>query len=315
MKAFLLGLGIVSIFLFAIPDPTFAAGLVPEVCEDGSACSACHLIELANNVIKWLIGVLTIIFAVVVVVAGFKLVTSGGNTSARDSAKEMVTNALIGFILVLAAWLIIDTIMKGLLPDGMVNGKLWYQSISCEDFTQTDPNLDGEYAVVEMEAFREGGDSNVESSGLPASPSSNCPVPPASSMVVIPTKYTGGRSIRIRPDILANFEKMYAEAKADGVTLTIRSGWRDEQMQLDAYRTYKGVSAVAIPCSLSNNKGGSNHNSGTAIDVVLNSCRKTTPNCRDPIFLWLKEKGGKYGFRNTFTSGYLDNVHWSPSGR
>lgn len=88
----------------------------------GGDCNFCHFVEMINRIILWLVGVLFVIFAVLMVVAGFKLVTSGGNQAALDSAKSMLTNAIIGMIIVFAAWFIVDSIMKALLPKQNING-------------------------------------------------------------------------------------------------------------------------------------------------------------------------------------------------
>ena len=157
----------ITALLFALilltPSATFAQGLVP--CEDGTACNACDLITLANSVITWLIGVLTVVFAVLVMVAGLKLVTSGGNPSAKTEAKGMMTNAFIGFVLVLAAWVIIDTLMRTLLPSGTVNGVLWYQSIDCSAWGQSDPTIE-QYAIDVFEMDFGSADVNVTSPGV-----------------------------------------------------------------------------------------------------------------------------------------------------
>lgn len=110
-------LAILSLMLvFLFPDVTSAAsGLVP--C-DGLDCNFCHVVDLGNNVIKWLIGVLMLVFAIMAVSAGFGLVTSGGNTAAKETAKSKFTNAIIGLVIVLAAWLIVDTVMRALLNGG-----------------------------------------------------------------------------------------------------------------------------------------------------------------------------------------------------
>jgi len=91
-------------------------GLVP--C-DGTECNQCHLVRLADNVIGWLIMFLTVVAVIALVIAGFKLVTSGGNPSALQAAKETLINILIGFILVLAAWLIVDTLLKAATGQGL----------------------------------------------------------------------------------------------------------------------------------------------------------------------------------------------------
>ncbi|MEX0918261.1 MAG: pilin [Candidatus Paceibacterota bacterium] len=81
-------------------------GLVP-AC--GANCNWCDFITLINNVVRWLIIFLSVIAVIVLVIAGFKMVTSGGDVSAWTSAKSMFTNVILGIIIVLAAWLIVDT--------------------------------------------------------------------------------------------------------------------------------------------------------------------------------------------------------------
>ena len=99
----------------------------------GVTCSACDLVSLANTISDWLIGFLATVFAVVIVVAGIRLATSGGNESAKSAAKSMLTNALIGFLIVLGAWLLIDTVLRALVGDsGQVSGRPWGQ-IECWD--------------------------------------------------------------------------------------------------------------------------------------------------------------------------------------
>ncbi len=107
----------------------------------GTDCSACNVVNLANGVIKWLIGFLFLIFAVIMTFAGFGLVTSGGNHHALDEAKSRFVNAVIGLLLVLSAWLIVDTIMRGLVGDaghegqipkgGSVSGWLVWSEVQC----------------------------------------------------------------------------------------------------------------------------------------------------------------------------------------
>lgn len=88
-------------------------GIIP--C-DGPDCSACHVVQLGNNLIVVLVQLLTLVAIIMIVIAGFRLVMSGGNSEAWESAKKSFTNIIIGIILVLSAWLIVDTIMKALVP-------------------------------------------------------------------------------------------------------------------------------------------------------------------------------------------------------
>ncbi len=109
------------------PVSVSAAGLVPCGGPSEPSCGTCEVIAMGNTLITSLIGVLFVVFAIIVVYAGMGLVTSGGNPAAKTAAKSKLTNALIGFIIVLAAWLLVDTIMRGLLTggDGKIDGTLW----------------------------------------------------------------------------------------------------------------------------------------------------------------------------------------------
>lgn len=117
------------IFLIA-PEGADAAGFL--TC-DGVDCSFCNVVDMGNLIIKWLIGVLFVIAALLLAVAGIKLVISAGNPGAHRDAKKMFTNVLIGFIIVLAAWLIVDTLMRGLLngENGTIVGWGPWQEVQC----------------------------------------------------------------------------------------------------------------------------------------------------------------------------------------
>lgn len=91
-----------------------SAQLVP--CS-GVNCGTCELIILANNVFDWLVGVLTIVFALIVVVSGIQMVTSTGSQAAMQSAKSRVYNAMIGFVIVLGSWVLVNLLMNS-LADG-----------------------------------------------------------------------------------------------------------------------------------------------------------------------------------------------------
>ena len=116
------------------PDLVSAQGLPPLVPCDGIDCNACHFVEMGNTILVWLIGVMFVVFAAILAVAGWGLVTSGGNQTALSDAKSKFTNALIGLFIVLAAWLLVDTIMRGLLAtgDGTISGYGPWSEIKCE---------------------------------------------------------------------------------------------------------------------------------------------------------------------------------------
>lgn len=129
------GLIIAGLFLFS-PQSTAAAGLIPCDGGPGDPCQACQLVELADNVVDWLVVTLSVVAAIMIIYAGFVLVTSGGNTSAKEKAKSLITNLIVGFLIVLGGWLLVDTGMKML-----VGGKLYgvWNKIECVYQPKSEP--------------------------------------------------------------------------------------------------------------------------------------------------------------------------------
>ena len=83
----------------------------------GPDCNFCTAVDMVDNIVDLLFAFLSIAAVLVIVFAGFKLVVSAGNPSAMSAAKSMITNVVVGFIIVLSAWLIVDTVMKALISD------------------------------------------------------------------------------------------------------------------------------------------------------------------------------------------------------
>jgi hypothetical protein len=118
----------------ATPEPAadegVASGLVTCGATGQQACQACDIVGLVNSVVAWLVLILGTIAAIIIVIAGAKLVLAGGNQHAMQDAKSMITNMIIGYVIVLAGWLLIDTGLKALLNDN--NYGVWNQ-IQCVD--------------------------------------------------------------------------------------------------------------------------------------------------------------------------------------
>jgi putative copper export protein len=92
------------------------------VCEGtGDAAGPCtyaHLILLVKNLITAMVILSTFIATGAFAYAGILLMGSGGNEGAKDKAKKMLWKVLIGYLWILAAWLIVYTISSVLLKDG-----------------------------------------------------------------------------------------------------------------------------------------------------------------------------------------------------
>ncbi len=111
-----------SIVLLSVtltPSLALAANLVPCGGTGQNACGFWDLLVLANNVIKFTLEYIAIPLAICLFTyAGWLFMTSGENPSNRSKAKTILIDTVVGFIIALAAYLIVKTILSGLGYNG-----------------------------------------------------------------------------------------------------------------------------------------------------------------------------------------------------
>lgn len=56
------------------------------------------------NLINWTLGILALIAVVLFLVGGFKVLTSAGNEEKAEGGKKVIISAIIGLLIVMAAW-------------------------------------------------------------------------------------------------------------------------------------------------------------------------------------------------------------------
>jgi|GEM_PF-2417581 len=84
-------------------------GLVP--CTN--SCDFYDIMTLINNIVNFTITALVIpVAAIMFAYAGFELLTSGGETSKREKAKNIFLNVSIGLIIAVAAFIIVQTVLS-----------------------------------------------------------------------------------------------------------------------------------------------------------------------------------------------------------
>jgi hypothetical protein len=115
---------ILLLVLINAPMLAMAAGLPTGgiVTCKGTDCTVCSLATTAQNVLNTAIYILIFFSAVIIAWAGFKMLTAGGSSEGYTQGKSMLTNVIIGLVIVLAGWIVIDTLMKTLVNQGGVMG-------------------------------------------------------------------------------------------------------------------------------------------------------------------------------------------------
>ncbi|MGB0925399.1 MAG: pilin [Minisyncoccia bacterium] len=80
----------------------------------GRMCGFADFVELIQRVIEYIFILVLPIAAIVFAYAGFLYMTSGGSPDKRSAAKKAMTSLVIGIVVVMAAWLIVKTILTAL---------------------------------------------------------------------------------------------------------------------------------------------------------------------------------------------------------
>ena len=106
----LLALALPSITLaqgFAVPPAGANAGLA-QGGTDGDIVGA------FQEIITFLASILAVLAILVIVIAGILYITSGGDQGRIDTAKSWILYAIIGLIVALLAWVIVNTVAGAL---------------------------------------------------------------------------------------------------------------------------------------------------------------------------------------------------------
>lgn len=70
--------------------------------------------QLFNNIINVVLGMVGILSVVMITYGGVTYLTSGGSEEKIRDAKAIITYSVIGLILVLCSWMIVNLVIKGL---------------------------------------------------------------------------------------------------------------------------------------------------------------------------------------------------------
>lgn len=104
-----------------------AQGFVP--CT-GVNCGICHIVIMVSRVLNWAGMALGYVAAITLVWAGLKFVTSLGNPTGKEAARQIFVNVLIGYTIVLLAWVVIDTGMRIFVNENRLGP---WNDIECAD--------------------------------------------------------------------------------------------------------------------------------------------------------------------------------------
>lgn len=86
-------------------------------CPNPPNCDLDDLVSTVNKIIKFLVVIAASVVAMMFCYAGFIYLTAGGDTGKAKKAKSVFTSTAVGFVIILAGWLIIKFVLQGFEAD------------------------------------------------------------------------------------------------------------------------------------------------------------------------------------------------------
>lgn len=220
---------IIFSFLSIALMPLFvnAAGLVPCGGPNEVECTSCHLLVLAQNVLQFALKIAFLIVIGYIVYGGFRWIFSLGKEENLEAGQKIILNAIIGLIIILTAWIIVNTVFWAIKEMGGEDYTgTWYHIKCPENILNPENILSPEDENVESGA--ESGAENEDETGwedadretisdsnrtcLPIEISREC----AAGFKLDKSKCEAGEhSITIKDEIISNGKGRYCEFVGD----------------------------------------------------------------------------------------------------
>ena len=95
------------------PFVSLAVPLVPCGGEGENRCELCHIFVMIDRILDFIILRLTPVVAVLMlVIGGLMFFFAGTNPGTLETAKKVITNTVIGLVIIFTAWIVISTFLN-----------------------------------------------------------------------------------------------------------------------------------------------------------------------------------------------------------
>lgn len=133
MFVWILALGIAAAFPAAAGLVAPCTGTTPGV--QGTICTLCDLFKTGQNIFEFAINIAAALMGIGVVYGGILIMIAGGNEELHRRGIDAIRRAAIGFVIVFAAWVIVNTIINVLAggSGGVPRGFPWpWNEVRCQ---------------------------------------------------------------------------------------------------------------------------------------------------------------------------------------
>lgn len=122
----------------AQPGQIPRGGIVPD-CDSSlpagaeGACDLDALLRLGENIVNTLIAIGFIVTVLFVLIGAFRMIVSQGNPEHLNQARANITSAIIGLVIVLVSWVVLNTVVNFFVDDSRCEREWWrFQGLECE---------------------------------------------------------------------------------------------------------------------------------------------------------------------------------------
>ena len=84
-------------------------------------CSATNINALIRLAINWLLGIAAGVAVLFMIIGGFWYITSGGNEETAEKGKNTAINAIIGIVIIILSWVIVNVVANLVTNTGTVS--------------------------------------------------------------------------------------------------------------------------------------------------------------------------------------------------
>lgn len=112
-----------------------SGGIVPFECRNKSTianCDLCSLAQLGQNLGNFLLGVTIPAAALLFAWAGILYFSSRGNPGQIEKAHKVFRSVVIGFVIAVSAWVLVNTVMNMLIQGGDIKSWNW-RELNCAE--------------------------------------------------------------------------------------------------------------------------------------------------------------------------------------
>ncbi len=153
----------IAFILLLLPIVSFAKGLVPCGGTGGERpCTSCDFLTLIQRIITFGLKLTFIVAIVLIIIAGFNVMFSGGDSGKVAKAWGGVKNVIIGLAIILVAWVVVNTLLYYFAPGLPRLQRTWYK-LECAPGSTLTPAEGGGGNLVPGD---EGGDGSGGGGGF-----------------------------------------------------------------------------------------------------------------------------------------------------